>query len=149
MKKWKIIRDTLGYFGISKEEARENEVKAVSMDDDITVHYTTKDGTEFSGNIISGEHGVTDDVLVPGVPGEIFISGDSPLYINSGDTSTLIITDEEGNTIALGDLETQISNSHVTLTGLVLNAVNEGSSTVTFKLATDNSVFVKLKVFVQ
>jgi len=147
MKKWKIIRDTLGYFGISKEEARENDVKAVSMDDDITVHYITSVGTEFSGNIVTGEHEINDDVLVPGVPGEIIIGGDNPLYLVSGDTSTLVLTDEEGNTILIGDVTITSSNANVTISGLVMTAVSAGESTITVKLdGTD--VLSKLKIYI-
>ena len=148
MKKWKIVRDTLGFFGISKEEAKENDVKAVSMEEDITVNYITKDGTEFSGNIVTGEHGINDDVLVPGTPGEINIGGDSPLFLNSGDTYTLVLTDEEGNNIPVGDVTITSSNSNVTVSGLVLTAVTTGESTITIKLNADNDVYAKLKIYI-
>jgi len=146
MKKWKIVRDTLGFFGISKEEAKNAGVKAVSMDDDITVNYITSGGTEFSGNILTG--GINDDVLVPGVPGEIIINGDNPLYMSTGDTSTLVLIDEEGNTILIGDVTITTSNSNVNISGLVITAVSDGESTVTIKLNADNDVFTKLKIYI-
>jgi len=154
MKKWKIVRDTLGFFGINSKEAKDNGIKVESIDSDITVHYSTENGINFSGNITNGDHGITDDVLVPDVPGQIIIGdGSTELYITTGVTENFIITDEEGNVLA--DADFTVTTSKATNVSVTKNSgidivgnIELTEATITVKLVSNVDVFSKLKVYV-
>ena len=160
MKKWLLIRKTLKMIGFDTEQAKEQEVEVVSIDEDITVNYTGTEG-EFSGNVATGsvttenvgydQEDMNDDDA--STIGAIFINGgDLTLNTISGATNVLLtVVSEDGVDISGSEfVEYESSNEEkLTLDGeghfTTLNGVG-GQVTITVTSIDNSNVFSKIKV---
>ena len=157
MKRWWVKRKTFASFGISDDFAKEKGLKVKEIKDNATVVYELNDGSIVEANMYSGESdGMA--MLDPNITGAVIINGgESHLTMGTGTTSTLSITDEDGN--ILSDYSVVLSCSYtgqtttyyVTKNGNILTAHNPTElfhnviATVTIPGGISSSINIRVK----
>jgi len=148
MKKYSLIRKTLKYLGFDSATAQAKNIAPESIEEDATVNYISDDGN-FSGNI-TVDIGVDAEEVqdqLSATTGMIIITNGTSITGVSGTTETLVLKNEDGAALTTG-FSLISSNSHATVSGLVVTFASIGSATITVTDDNDAAVYSKIKVFV-